>query len=396
MRQALIILGLGLLWMGIPAQAAKPTIFNVAISSNEKNIVVRWQTDSATTAKITFADQTDPHELNLDELGGAKTNHEFTLIDAPVGHTFLITIQVTTPSGETASYSETYLHGTGTNSTTTSPPTQPGASPTPTICPTGTPMPGQTNSSPCLNQGGQINPNLGPENPPSKIAEPSKPGDPDFSAPAWFSQPLFAIGSTEVRGIDFLWWVAVFLLGLTTLLEIFFYQKRRRLWGVVYDARTKQPLEMAVVRLFDQEHHKLLETRVTPRSGRYSFLAEPGEYYLDVTKEGYHFPSRIVTAKIDNEYTNIYRGEILKLGAGQSLIAVDIPIDSESGEIHQPSPLRKLYPVLDSIRLPLLVLTFIALLAYLYFAIPTLIAQLAFALVAILFVVELLIRRGRR
>ena len=163
------------------------------------------------------------------------------------------------------------------------------------------------------------------------------------------------IGSSSLA--DLLWWLFLVLVACGTLLGIYFFAKRRRLWGVVYDARTKQPVEMAVIRLFDQQHHKLLETRVTPASGRYSFLAEPGEFYLEVTKEGYHFPSRIVTSHIDNEYINLYRGEVIKLGAGQSLVAPDIPVDSEAGEVKQAGFFRRIvFPILDTVRLPILIL----------------------------------------
>ncbi|MBI4175425.1 hypothetical protein HY523_02285 [Candidatus Berkelbacteria bacterium] len=50
--------------------------------------------------------------------------------------------------------------------------------------------------------------------------------------------------------------------------------------------RTDQPLELAIVRLKTTDG-KLLETRVTDRMGRYSFLAQPGDYLLEVQKAGY-------------------------------------------------------------------------------------------------------------
>lgn len=169
---------------------------------------------------------------------------------------------------------------------------------------------------------------------------------------------IYYLPGQSTTGGDAVRWLAIILLGLATANEAYFFTKRRRLWGVIYDARSKQPVELAVVRLFDQEHHKLLETRVTPKSGRYSFLAEPGEYYLEVTKEGYHFPTRIVAGSIDNEYVNLYRGEILKLHSGQSLIAPDIPVDSESGAIARASFFRRIiFPTLDRVRLPLILAT---------------------------------------
>lgn len=211
-------------------------------------------------------------------------------------------------------------------------------------------------------------------------------------------------GTQTLQVEDILVWILYSLSLLAVLLGVYFFTKRRRLWGVIYDARTKEPVEMAVVRLFDQEHHKLLETRVTPRSGRYSFLAEPGEYYLEVTKEGYHFPSRIVTSKTDNEYINLYRGEVVKLGVGQSLVAPDIAIDSEAGEIKRASLFRRvLFPFLDTVRLPILLLA--VLLAILFQLggdsarqplLSVTLLPLEIALVLLLFIEFFLIRRGRK
>lgn len=198
---------------------------------------------------------------------------------------------------------------------------------------------------------------------------------------------------------NLLWWVFLILVGASTLLEIFFFLKQRRLWGVVYDARTKQPIEMAIVRLFNEDAHKMLETRVTNKSGRYSFLADPGEYYLDVVKQGFHFPTRLITTSSDNEYVNIYRGEVIKLGAGQSLIAKDVPIDSESGQITKVGFYRRfIFPLLEAIRLPLLLFTLVALVLYGFVILqPTPLFFFLLSLLGVLFIIEFFfVRRGRK
>ena len=173
------------------------------------------------------------------------------------------------------------------------------------------------------------------------------------------------IAGTETGGYftlgDLVYDLALALAILSVLTVGYFFIKRKRLWGIIYDSRNKQPVEMAVVRLFDQQHHKLLETRVTPKSGRYTFLAEPGEFYLEVTKEGYHFPSRIVTSNVDNEYINVYHGEVIKLGAGQSLVSPDIPVDSEGDAPIKVNRFRQItIQFFDKARLPILLLTLLA------------------------------------
>ncbi|MDO8599560.1 MAG: carboxypeptidase regulatory-like domain-containing protein [bacterium] len=63
--------------------------------------------------------------------------------------------------------------------------------------------------------------------------------------------------------------------------------KHPKSWGSVADARARSPLHLAIVRLFDTEFNKLLETAVTDRFGRYSFLVGKNTYYVTAQKPGY-------------------------------------------------------------------------------------------------------------
>ena len=58
-------------------------------------------------------------------------------------------------------------------------------------------------------------------------------------------------------------------------------------WGIVQDSIKKEPVSNAVVRLFDPEYNKLLETTLTDGKGRYAILAGPSEYYATIDKAGY-------------------------------------------------------------------------------------------------------------
>jgi uncharacterized repeat protein (TIGR01451 family) len=58
-------------------------------------------------------------------------------------------------------------------------------------------------------------------------------------------------------------------------------------WGIVYDAKTKEPLGSSVVRIFDMKFNKLLETQVTDSKGRYSFLVGQNQYQMLAEKPGY-------------------------------------------------------------------------------------------------------------
>ncbi|MDO8463317.1 MAG: hypothetical protein Q7S96_03550 [bacterium] len=64
-------------------------------------------------------------------------------------------------------------------------------------------------------------------------------------------------------------------------------ERVKKSWGAVKDAMTSAPLHLAIVRLFDQEFGKLLETAATDRYGRYRFLAGKSVYYVTAQKTGY-------------------------------------------------------------------------------------------------------------
>jgi hypothetical protein len=116
---------------------------------------------------------------------------------------------------------------------------------------------------------------------------------------------------------------------------LLYFGRKKRKWGVVYDSLTKQPVDLAIVRLFDSETKKLVETRVTNREGKYLFIAELGkEYYISVIKPGYVFPTKLLaTAEKDKEYTDLYHGQPFKTGEERKsgFIAYNIPIDPQAG-----------------------------------------------------------------
>ena len=68
--------------------------------------------------------------------------------------------------------------------------------------------------------------------------------------------------------------------------------------GQVNDRNTGQPLELAVVRIFNADRSWLLNSTVTGVSGYFKFLITPGNYYITCTKAGYKpFSSEIRTVK---------------------------------------------------------------------------------------------------
>jgi len=113
-------------------------------------------------------------------------------------------------------------------------------------------------------------------------------------------------------------------------------RRKRRVWGVVYDAHTKAPIAYAKVELRDAAN-RVLETRYADRQGRYGFLTSPASLReqavsisLVASVNGYRFPSLLVNTDPDFiVYDHVYRGGIVSV-SGNVLVNYNIPLDPVS------------------------------------------------------------------
>lgn len=111
-------------------------------------------------------------------------------------------------------------------------------------------------------------------------------------------------------------------------------RRRRKGWGIVYNALTKMPIDLAIVRLLDAKTGRVIQTRVTDKHGRFVFFAAIGEYVIEVTKRGFTFPSAFLKTKHEDEvFTNLYHGEIIKVTASGGAITPNIPLDPEERRV---------------------------------------------------------------
>ncbi len=131
----------------------------------------------------------------------------------------------------------------------------------------------------------------------------------------------------------------LFFLFSEPLLVIF--KKKRKKYGVVYDSITKQPVDLAILRLYNVVNNKLIQTKVTDKEGRFSFVVKPGSYYIKVFKKGYVFPTQILAdQKEDLFYIDIYHGESIQVDE-KSVITPNIPLDADK----KPKPSSKILTV---------------------------------------------------
>lgn len=108
---------------------------------------------------------------------------------------------------------------------------------------------------------------------------------------------------------------------------LLFGRNKRKKWGIVFNALTKQPVDLAIVRLLRSDTRAVVQTRVTDRLGRYAFIVKEGKYLLEVVKPGYVFPTTYLHGvKEDGVYTSLFHGEMIEAKKDDVLTA-NIPLD---------------------------------------------------------------------
>lgn len=142
-----------------------------------------------------------------------------------------------------------------------------------------------------------------------------------------------------------------FLQYLFTAPVLFFWRKRRKGYGVVYNAISKTPVDLAVVRVYEftaedeaaGRHGRLVKSRVTDKGGRYFFLVPPGRYMMTVTKTAFEFPSEYLQGETtDGQFVDVYHGEAIEVSEKEAVITANIPMDpSQADKFQEPTSVAK-------------------------------------------------------
>jgi len=112
------------------------------------------------------------------------------------------------------------------------------------------------------------------------------------------------------------------LYGLFTRLGI---RKKGKPYGYVYNSVTKEPLSLAIVRIYDITG-SLVRTDVTDVYGVFTAELVKGKYKIVVNKSEFAFPSKVILGDKDGALDNIYHGELITK-ADRGELVVSIPVD---------------------------------------------------------------------
>jgi hypothetical protein len=127
-----------------------------------------------------------------------------------------------------------------------------------------------------------------------------------------------------ISWLDFLPFLRLLFLQPLMLLGL----RRRAKWGKVYNSLNKMPVDLAIVRLFNAENNRLVQSKVTDLKGHYIFIVGPGRYRIEVRKDNFIFPSNFLAGMTeDGLMTDIYHGEIIEVTDINTAITATVPLD---------------------------------------------------------------------
>jgi hypothetical protein len=137
-----------------------------------------------------------------------------------------------------------------------------------------------------------------------------------------------AAGATAATAFPYLLNLYSFLAHPTALLA----RRKRKSWGIVYDALTKLPVDLAIVRLMDATSGRIIRSAVTDRAGRYVFIVPQGSYRIVAIKNGFTHPTTLLAGMPrDGKYLDLATGSVVMAGA-DGTIAANVPMDPIGAE----------------------------------------------------------------
>lgn len=111
-------------------------------------------------------------------------------------------------------------------------------------------------------------------------------------------------------------------------------RRKRQGWGTVYDAATKVPIDLAVVRLIDASTRRVAAAKVTDKDGRFAFTPKAGSYRLEAQKPGFVSPSASLSnVSDDGKFTDIYHGTLIAVAESGATLTVNVPMDAEQAPL---------------------------------------------------------------
>ncbi len=111
---------------------------------------------------------------------------------------------------------------------------------------------------------------------------------------------------------------------------------RKKVRGVVYDSKNKEPLDPVYVSVIDLTTNQEVKNQVTDIEGRFGFVLKKGHYKITAGKTHYQFPSILLAGRASDEvYDRLYFGESFTVENEEQVVTVNIPMDPTGDDWNQ-------------------------------------------------------------
>lgn len=128
---------------------------------------------------------------------------------------------------------------------------------------------------------------------------------------------------------------------IVTILRVLKIMKEDHHWSVVYDSKTKLPIDPAYVTVHDTVGVEVA-SMITDINGRFALVLPQGLYTISVQKTNYVFPSQILNGvSNDGSYSGLYYGTSLQIVDRERAVAVAIPMDPVGTDWNQKEKKRR-------------------------------------------------------
>ncbi|MFO0702650.1 MAG: hypothetical protein U0514_02105 [Candidatus Andersenbacteria bacterium] len=118
--------------------------------------------------------------------------------------------------------------------------------------------------------------------------------------------------------------------------------RRRRVgYGTVYESLSKRPVDLALVRVVNEETGRVQLTRVTDRDGRFVAFVPPGRYRFAVVKRGYVYPTKFMAGEtFDPSFGQVTTGRPIE-HTERGPLEINLPVDAPEDSISVPAAIRR-------------------------------------------------------
>ncbi|OIO18931.1 MAG: hypothetical protein CO029_01770 [Candidatus Magasanikbacteria bacterium CG_4_9_14_0_2_um_filter_41_10] len=142
--------------------------------------------------------------------------------------------------------------------------------------------------------------------------------------------PAVVIAGTANVAVGFnLPQLILFLRYLFTQPILLLRRRRQKQWGTIYNVYTKQPIDLATIRVIDAKTGNIVRSQVTDQKGRYFIILPAGYYRVEIQKTGFSQESEMLQKQhSDVVFDRLYQvGSVVYISEKRTELNVNIPLE---------------------------------------------------------------------